>query len=174
MVLKRGKARLFKEGSPIVYNGAVDRVVGRPAPGAGEPVLLADGADAVIGWGIHNPHSMFRVRWDLSTSSFCVAVGNSTVAMTHCQCAGTCVLFAPICRVLQLLAHAVAEPELVCDVPALLRSRIIKAVALRAALGLPSADTNVYRLINRSAAVAVKFMCHEEHAADFTSFRWLS
>jgi PUA-like domain len=62
VVLKRGKARLFREGQPMVYGGAVDRVVGRPAPAAGDPVLLADGADAVIGWGIFNPNSMFRVR----------------------------------------------------------------------------------------------------------------
>ena len=29
MVLKRGKARLFKDGSPLVYGGAVDCVVGK-------------------------------------------------------------------------------------------------------------------------------------------------
>jgi PUA-like domain len=46
----------------MVYGGAVDRVVGRPAPAAGDAVLLADGADSVIGWGIYNPNSMFRVR----------------------------------------------------------------------------------------------------------------
>ncbi|KXZ55619.1 hypothetical protein GPECTOR_2g1169 [Gonium pectorale] len=34
------------------------------------------------------------------------------------------------------------------DVPALVRRRVGQAVALRRALGLPSADTNVYRLVN--------------------------
>lgn len=66
VVLKRGKARLFREGQPMVFGGAVDRVVGRPAPAAGDAVLLADGADSIIGWGIYNPHSMFRVRWGCS------------------------------------------------------------------------------------------------------------
>lgn len=62
MVLKRGKSRLFRDGQPIVYSGAVDRVVGRPAPRAGDCVLVGDGAESVIGWGVFNPDSMFRVR----------------------------------------------------------------------------------------------------------------
>ena len=52
-------------------------------------------------------------------------------------------------RILQLLAHATAEPHLACNVQALLLSRNAQAVALRAALGLPSPQTNVYRLVNR-------------------------
>ncbi len=56
------------------------------------------------------------------------------------------------CRVLQLLADAAARPELACDVPALLRSRIGDAASLRRALGLPSDRTSAYRLCNRSAA----------------------
>ncbi len=63
VVLKRGKARLFKDGQPMVYSGAVHRVVGRPPPVAGDAVLLADGSGATIGWGAFNPDSMFRVRW---------------------------------------------------------------------------------------------------------------
>lgn len=55
------------------------------------------------------------------------------------------------CRVLQLLADATARPELACDVPALLRTRIGEAAALRRALGLPSDRTSAYRLCNRSA-----------------------
>ena len=62
MVLKRGKARLFRDGQPMVFSGAVDRVVGRPPPDAGDAVLLADGSDCTIGWGVYNPNSMFRVR----------------------------------------------------------------------------------------------------------------
>lgn len=78
VVLKRGKARLFREGQqPMVFSGAVDRVVGRPAPAAGDPVLLADGADTVIGWGIFNPHSMFRLRCSAD-----VPVLHSAVSMT--------------------------------------------------------------------------------------------
>ena len=62
MVLKGGKVRLFKEGQPMVYSGAVDRVVGRPAPKAGDCVLVSDGAQQVFGWGVFNPDSIFRVR----------------------------------------------------------------------------------------------------------------
>ncbi len=62
MVLKSGKARLFRNGSPMVYGGAVDRVVGRPPPYAGAPVLLAASTGEAIAWGIYNPDSMFRVR----------------------------------------------------------------------------------------------------------------
>ena len=62
VVLKGGKARLFAGGHPLVYGGAVDRVVGRPPPVTGAPVVLADGAGAAIGWGMFNPDSMFRVR----------------------------------------------------------------------------------------------------------------
>ena len=60
--MKGGKARLFLGGHPLVYGGAVDRVVGRPPPVTGAPVVLADGAGAAIGWGVYNPDSMFRVR----------------------------------------------------------------------------------------------------------------
>lgn len=62
VVLKRGKSRLFRDGQPIVYSGAVDRVVGRPTLQAGDCVLVGDGAENVIGWGVFNPNSMFRVR----------------------------------------------------------------------------------------------------------------
>ena len=62
VVLKGGKARLFLGGHPLVYGGAVDRVIGRPPPLSGVPVVVADGAGAAVGWGVYNPDSMFRVR----------------------------------------------------------------------------------------------------------------
>lgn len=40
------------------------------------------------------------------------------------------------------------EPGCLLDLPALIRSRVHQAVALRRTLGLPSAHTSVYRLIN--------------------------
>lgn len=46
----------------MVYSGAVDRVVGRPPPSAGDVVIVTDGLDRPIGWGVFNPTSMFRVR----------------------------------------------------------------------------------------------------------------
>ncbi len=64
VVLKGGRARLFRDGAPLIYSGAVDRVESRPAPapGPGALVAVADGAKNILGWGVWNPTSMFRVR----------------------------------------------------------------------------------------------------------------
>ncbi|KAF5833136.1 S-adenosyl-L-methionine-dependent methyltransferase [Dunaliella salina] len=62
VVLKEGKARLFQAGSPMVYSGAVDRVVCRPPPVAGDAVVVADFKGQSIGWGVFNPDSMFQCR----------------------------------------------------------------------------------------------------------------
>ena len=52
-------------------------------------------------------------------------------------------------RVLQLEDEARRAPALALNLPALLAARVAAAAALRASLGLPSAGTTVYRLINR-------------------------
>ncbi|KAK9698239.1 hypothetical protein RND81_08G090600 [Saponaria officinalis] len=62
VVLKKGKTQLFKYGSPMVYSGAVDRIIGRPPPRTGDVVLVADGTEKPIGWGLYNSVSMFCVR----------------------------------------------------------------------------------------------------------------
>lgn len=62
VVLKKGKTQLFKNGSPMVYSGAVDRILGRPPPRTGDIVLVADGTEKPIGWGLYNSVSMFCVR----------------------------------------------------------------------------------------------------------------
>ena len=46
----------------MVYSGAIDRVIGKPQPKAGDAVLVTDGAESPIAWGVFNPDSMFRVR----------------------------------------------------------------------------------------------------------------
>lgn len=46
----------------MVYSGAVDRIIGRPPPKSGDVVLVADGAEKPIGWGLYNSVSMFCVR----------------------------------------------------------------------------------------------------------------
>ncbi|GIL48280.1 hypothetical protein Vafri_4927 [Volvox africanus] len=111
-ILKKDKARLFVSGNPMVYGGAVDCVIARPPPGIGEPVLVADASRRPVGWGVFNPHSMFRVR-----------------------------LF-------QLQSEVDTNPVIALNVPALLQLRVRQAVELRRAMGLPNAETNVYRLIN--------------------------
>lgn len=60
VTLAGGKARLFRQGNPLVFAGAVSRVAGKPA--AGDVVDVVDGAGSFIGWGVFNPHSMYRVR----------------------------------------------------------------------------------------------------------------
>ncbi|GIL96558.1 hypothetical protein Vretimale_2362 [Volvox reticuliferus] len=109
VILKKDKARLFVSGNPMVYGGAVDCVIARPPPDIGEPVLVADASRRPVGWGVFNPHSMFRVR-----------------------------LF-------QLQPEVDMNPGIALNVPALLQLRVRQAVELRRAMGLPCADTNVYR-----------------------------
>ncbi|KAL5811531.1 hypothetical protein ACOSQ4_028099 [Xanthoceras sorbifolium] len=62
VVLKKGKTQLFKDGSPMVYSGAVDRIIGRPPPKTGDVVLVTDGTEKPIAWGLYNSVSMFCVR----------------------------------------------------------------------------------------------------------------
>ncbi|GJN19116.1 hypothetical protein PR202_gb06354 [Eleusine coracana subsp. coracana] len=62
VVLKKGKTQIFRDGSPMVYSGAVDRIIGRPPPKSGDVVLVADGTEKPIGWGLYNSVSMFCVR----------------------------------------------------------------------------------------------------------------
>ena len=60
MVLKRGKARLFWEGQPIVFKGAVESIHGDPK--TGNVVALSDANMQAVGWGIYNSHSLFCLR----------------------------------------------------------------------------------------------------------------
>ncbi|TVU32782.1 hypothetical protein EJB05_24538, partial [Eragrostis curvula] len=112
VVLKKGKTQIFRDGSPMVYSGAVDRIIGRPPPKSGDVVLVADGTEKPIGWGLYN-----------SVSMFCV-------------------------RLMQLEEEARRDPTCALNMERLLEARILSAVNLRRSLGLPSANTNAYRLIN--------------------------
>lgn len=112
VVLKKGKTQLFRDGSPMVYSGAVDRIIGRPPPKTGDVVLVTDGTQKPIGWGFYNSASMFCVR------------------------------------LMQLEEEASRDPGCALNVEKLLDTRICAAVELRKSLGLPSAHTNAYRLVN--------------------------
>lgn len=46
----------------MVYSGAVDRIIGRPPPKTGDVVLVTDGTEKPIAWGLYNSFSMFCVR----------------------------------------------------------------------------------------------------------------
>ncbi|XP_031275177.1 uncharacterized protein LOC116133634 [Pistacia vera] len=112
VVLKKGKTQLFKDGSPMVYSGAVDRIIGRPPPRTGDVVLVADGTEKPIAWGLYN-----------SVSMFCV-------------------------RLMQLEEEAARDPSCALNMEKLIETRIDAAIKLRKRLGLPSANTNAYRLVN--------------------------
>ncbi|KAJ9673116.1 hypothetical protein PVL29_026410 [Vitis rotundifolia] len=112
VVLKKGKTQLFRDGSPMVYSGAVDRIIGRPPPRTGDVVVVADGTEKPIGWGLYN-----------SVSMFCV-------------------------RLMQQEEEATRDPSCALNMEKLLETRIDAAIELRRNLGLPSANTNAYRLVN--------------------------
>ncbi|XP_024960073.1 uncharacterized protein LOC112500736 isoform X2 [Cynara cardunculus var. scolymus] len=112
VILKRGKTQLFRDGSPMVYSGSVDRIIGRPPPKTGDIVLVADGTQTPIGWGLYNSFSMFCVR------------------------------------LMQLEEEVSGDPSCALNVEKLLETRIDAAIKLRKNLGIPSANTNAYRLIN--------------------------
>ncbi|KAG6509729.1 hypothetical protein ZIOFF_027734 [Zingiber officinale] len=112
VVLKKGKTQVFKDGNPMVYSGAVDRIIGRPPPKTGDVVLVADGLERTIGWGLYN-----------SVSMFCV-------------------------RLMQLEEEVTKDPSYALNMEKLLEARLYDAINLRRSMGLPSPDTNAYRLVN--------------------------
>ncbi|CAA7405535.1 unnamed protein product [Spirodela intermedia] len=112
VVLKKGKTQLFRDGNPMVYSGAVDRIIGRPPPKTGDAVLVADGSEKPIGWGLYN-----------SVSMFCV-------------------------RLMQLEEEVARDPCCVLNMDKLIEARMVEAIELRRSMGLPSMDTDAFRLVN--------------------------
>ena len=65
VVLKGGKKKMLVGDTPAVtlFPGAIDCVIGRPPPGAGDLVLVVDGTrESVLAYGVYNPDSTFAVR----------------------------------------------------------------------------------------------------------------
>ena len=60
VILEKGKARLFQDGNPLIYGGAVKEVVGDPQPG--DEVIVNDHMGNTLGRGVFNPFSQYRVR----------------------------------------------------------------------------------------------------------------
>lgn len=60
VTLEKGKARLFQDGNPLIYGGAVKSVEGDPQ--AGDEVIVKDHNGNVFGRGFYNPFSQYRVR----------------------------------------------------------------------------------------------------------------
>mmetsp|Transcript_16572 Transcript_16572/g.28055 ORF Transcript_16572/g.28055 Transcript_16572/m.28055 type:complete len:522 (+) Transcript_16572:23-1588(+) len=66
VTLLKGKARLFQNGNPIIYGGAIQNVYGNPAPG--EEVVIKDHHGNTFGRGFFNPYSQYRVRMTATTN----------------------------------------------------------------------------------------------------------
>mmetsp|Transcript_41324 Transcript_41324/g.69027 ORF Transcript_41324/g.69027 Transcript_41324/m.69027 type:complete len:319 (+) Transcript_41324:38-994(+) len=116
--LDRGKARLFYEGNPIVYPGAINREEGLPSSkelSAGHVVDVVDHRGNGIGWGVYNPHSLYRVRM----LSFKNGKGEELLEEGTRQ------------RIGGAVANAVSE-----------------AIEIRKSLGLPNSKSSSYRLLN--------------------------
>ena len=59
-ILEKGKARLFQDGNPIVYGGAIGSIQGSPV--SGDQIMICDHNGNLIARGIYNSESMYRVR----------------------------------------------------------------------------------------------------------------
>lgn len=139
VVLKKGKTQLFKDGSPMVYSGAVDRIIGRPPPKTGDIVLVADGTEKPIAWGFYNSASMFCVRLmqlqeEASRYLILSAFPNLSIV--------------PSFNIASLIFVSFRDPSCALNIEKLLETRIDAAIKLRKSLGLPSPNTNAYRLVN--------------------------
>ncbi len=60
VTLERGKARLFQDGNPLVYGGAIKEINGNPR--SGDLVSISDHMGNKIGRGVFNANSTYRVR----------------------------------------------------------------------------------------------------------------
>jgi PUA-like domain len=60
VTIAKGKARLFWDGNPLVFGGAVASVQGKP--GACDVVEVKADTGKLMAWGVYNAESMFRVR----------------------------------------------------------------------------------------------------------------
>lgn len=143
VILKRGRANPVWRGHPWVYSGAVDRLEGSAADSEpGELVEVCDADGHLIGSGFLNARSQIMVRMltrgplDAGLSPAALPAGMEGQSPDE-----------------QAAVHTVppGEPLVPPDDPllsALIAARIASAYEHRLRLGLPSAQTTAFRLIN--------------------------
>jgi 23S rRNA (cytosine1962-C5)-methyltransferase len=125
--LKRGRANPVWRGHPWIYSGAVAEADGNIEPG--DVVEVCDTEHRLIGAGFLNPRSQILVRMltrgplEAAVASRAAEPGEAAGVATH-------------------------EMPAVDAVAALIEARIEAAWALRQRLGLPSAETTAFRLVN--------------------------
>ncbi|KAJ1636658.1 hypothetical protein T492DRAFT_369970 [Pavlovales sp. CCMP2436] len=133
VTLIRGKARLFKDGSPLVYGGALHPPAEALRPA--ELVRVVDGVGVTVGWGPYNENSMFRVRI-LRHASEQVARANANAPKPARDASGA-------------LLESKMPTNPAYELVPLLRERLSAALSLRRrGLGLPNAATTAYRWVN--------------------------
>lgn len=146
VILKRNRqSRAFREGNPLVFSGAIAYTVSETPMEMADFVQVSvenetfkgstsskvkkdyknfsapkpDALLQLIGWGVYNPESMYRVR------ILCHATTHTALAKQVKDC-------------------VTSEQAL----SLILVDRFRTALAVREALGLPSKDTDTYRLVN--------------------------
>jgi 23S rRNA G2069 N7-methylase RlmK/C1962 C5-methylase RlmI len=62
VVLAKGKAKLFQNGNPLIYGGAVDDKASSRNIEDGDEVLIVDSNMNMLGRGVYNKQSQYRVR----------------------------------------------------------------------------------------------------------------
>jgi len=60
VILKSKRSAPFRNRHPWLFSGAIDRVMGNPAPG--DWVAVLDDTKSFVAYGLFNPHSQIRVR----------------------------------------------------------------------------------------------------------------
>ena len=118
---------------------AVDKTMGG-TPMSADCVQVHDHNLEHIGWGFFNPASMYRVRYAVTLKAHKAAMRPGYSEQAH------------MCRLMQRVQD-MQQPHSLADLPQrALHASINDAVQLRRTLGLPSSQTNAYRLINRYLA----------------------
>ena len=118
VILKRGRANPVWHGHPWIFSGAVERTTAAFQPG--DLVEVCDTQERSIGHGFINPNSQIVVRM-LTRAGEPLGSGPGVAD------------------------HALNDKAVLT---ALIGRRIGEAAALRQRLGLPSAQTTAYRLVN--------------------------
>jgi 23S rRNA (cytosine1962-C5)-methyltransferase len=133
VIVKRGRAKPFWCGNPLVFSGALVPETKDLPPGTLVDVRDADGAR--VGSGVYNPLSQYRVR---------------------------------------LLAQSFEGLEFTTPAD-IARQRIGAAAALRASLGLPSDETNAFRLLNSEGdrCSGLTIDCYNDVAVVASSAYWV-
>ena len=162
ILLKRTRqSKAFRNGNQLVFSRAIQSILPPTAnassalPQVASLVQVAVQAEhhaVVLGWGVYNPHSLYRVRM-------------------------LCHKFLQPDLHQKVLEESNNNNNATAAVAAMIRHHVRTAVALRTdALQLPNADTDTYRLVNGEgdglSGLAVDILAHPRAAVVMSSALW--